>query len=534
MKRNAIAWAALVLSVAAFVGSRFPVRSLPAGQDIPEAGQKAAKDLSTAFNAVAKFVGPSVVQINVEKRVNNPRPGGGMPGQGPEMRQMDPKEMEELLKRFFGEEGLPEGLREFNRRGGNGRFEQQQSAMGTGSGFVYDDKGHILTNNHVVEGADEIQVVYADGTTADAKVVGTFQEADVAVIKVENASHHQPVRLGTSLKLKVGDWVMAVGSPFGLSQTVTAGIVSATDRENLGINRFESFIQTDAAINRGNSGGPLVDMDGRVVGINSAIATATGANAGVGFAIPIDMAKRIADKLIDKGKLERAGMGVYLDTLRPGLAKQFGLDPKTQGVVVMNVKPGTPAANAGLKMGDIITKFDGMQIHSTEGLTYLVQTSDVGRQYRVDFLRDGKPQDTVVTVEPRERWERAIQNRDNTDEQPAEPKPATAPANGFGLSVTPLTPELARRYGYVGNFAFENGLVVSSVETDSPAAEAGIERGDLITRVVKDKVIRDADSVEMFDSMVKSQDEIAIWLEDVNHRLPGEFKTLAKPASAKK
>ncbi len=531
MKRNAIAWAALVFSVAAFVGSKFPARPLPAGQDIPEAGQKAAKELSTAFNAVAEFVRPSVVQINVEKTMRGPRANGNMPGNGPEMRQMDPKEMEELLKRFFGENGPPEGLREFNRRGaqpGGDRFEEQQTAVGTGSGFVYDAKGHILTNNHVVEGADEIKVTFHDGTVAEAKIVGTFPEADVAVIKVDESVNFKPAQIGDSQKLKVGDWVMAVGSPFGLSQTVTAGIISATERENLGINRFESFIQTDASINRGNSGGPLVDMNGRVVGVNSAIATGTGSNAGVGFAIPIDMARRIADKLVATGKLERAGMGVYLDTLRPGLARQFGLDPKTQGVVVMNVKPDTPAAKAGLKVGDIITAFDGVPIHSSAGLTYLVQTSDVGRQYRVAYLRDGKSYDAMVTVESRDQWQRAVQNRDEQPQPRVQPDQPAAVSNGFGLSVTPLTKELAQRHGYQGDFSFESGLIVSDLTPGGPAAESGIEKGDLITRYVKDKVIHDATSVEDFNKMLESQDEVAIWVEDVNHRLPGEFKTLAK------
>jgi serine protease Do len=275
-------------------------------------------------------------------------------------------------------------------------------------------------------------------------------------------------------------------------------------------------------------------MNGRVVGINSAIATATGSNAGVGFAIPIDMAKRIADKIIQKGKLEKALMGVGLDTLRPGLARQFGLDSKTHGVVVMSVGPDTPAEKAGLKVGDIITSFDGVPVRSTEGLTYLVQTSESGQNYRVTYLRDGKPYDVLVTPEPRERWERAVDNGRARPER-REPAPEKHEAvSDYGIAVTPLTPELAKRYGYEGRFAFESGLVVSEVKPGSPAAESGIEKGDLITKYVKDRQIHDATSADEFGQLISSQDEIAVWVEDVNHRLPGEFKTLEKPKSEKK
>jgi serine protease Do len=540
MKKNAIAWAALVISLAAFFGSRLPARLLPAGQEIPEAGQKAANDLSAAFNAVAEHVRPSVVQINVAKRTDPVRMGAGQRGQGPDMRQVDPKDMEDMFKRFFGERGFGQAFpgedeQGLPRRGlPNGfRIEPQQSAMGTGSGFVYDDKGHILTNNHVVDGADEISVTFHDGTVSKARILGQFVEADVAVIQVEESSPLHAVRLGDSQKLKVGDWVMAVGSPFGLSQTVTAGIVSATERDNLGINRFESFIQTDAAINRGNSGGPLVDMNGRVVGINSAIATGNGSNAGVGFAIPIDMAKRIADKLIQKGKLEKALMGVNLDTLRPALARQLGLEAKTHGVLIMNVGRDTPAEKAGLKVGDVITQFDGVPVRSSEGLTYLVQTSDAGNAYRVTYLRDGKPFDVMVTPEPRERFEKLLENARAKPESRQAPMPEPAAVSGYGLAVTPLTPELAKRFGYQGQFSFESGLIVTDVKPDSPAAESGIEKGDLITRYVQEKVIREAVSADDFNKMLDSQSEIAVWVEDVNHRLPGEFKTLNKPESGK-
>ena len=270
-----------------------------------------------------------------------------------------PGDPEELFRRFFGPDG-PLGPN------GQPNLENQQFggvAQGTGSGVVYDDRGHILTNNHVVAGAEKIEVTFHDGEVLSAKVVGTDPKTDVAVIKVDSTTYHAAQR-GKSSKLKVGELVMAVGSPFGYEQTVTTGIVSALGRNDIGIlgrglkAGYEDFIQTDTAINPGNSGGPLVDMNGRVVGINSAIATSTRSSAGVGFAIPIDMASNIADRLIKDGKVKRGALGVALDELTPAKARAFGADPKTKGVLVGEVFAGSPAAKAGLKQGDILVKFD--------------------------------------------------------------------------------------------------------------------------------------------------------------------------------
>ncbi len=511
MKRNAIAWAALVVSVAALVGSRGYNRPLPAAQEIPHEGQKVARELSDAFHAVADFVSPSVVQINIEKKGTGVRMQRGPGGQ-----QVDPKEMEELLKKFFGGQGQGQGF----------KFEDQQfAAAGTGSGFVYDDQGHILTNNHVVEGADKIVVTFHDGVELSAEVVGRMPEADVAVIKV-NSTEYRPMRIGSSKGLHVGEWVMAIGSPFGLSQTVTAGIISATERDNVDINQFESFIQTDASINPGNSGGPLVDMDGRVVGINSAIATMTRSSAGVGFAIPIDMAKRVADKLIKNGKIERALMGVSINPLNPALAKKLGLDARTEGVVVVEVGPGTPADEAGLKVGDIITEFDGTEVHSGKGLQYLVSTSDIGKSYKVTFLRKGHEQTAQVSPAPLNKIAAVMRPNARVAERP-QPAANKDVVNDFGIAVTSLNDDLAKKYGWAG----KTGVVISTVKPESPAAAAGLEVGDLITKVVKDESIATVESVEDFESLAKDSKEIAVYVEDVNHRLPGDFKVLAKPES---
>src|SRR4051812_48098605 len=337
MKRNAIAWAALVVSTAALVSSRGLTRPMPAALSLPAESQKAANALSEAFVAVAEYVKPSVVQISVERKGKSTIriPGGGRnPFQGPGRGNEVPKDFEEMLKKFFGPDVRPE------------REQFGPAAEGTGSGFVFDDRGHILTNNHVVENSEKITVAFNDGVEASATVVGTDPQSDVAVIKVDNTSY-RPLQRGVSSKLKVGELVMAVGSPFGLSQSVTTGIISATERNDVGINAYESFLQIDAAINPGNSGGPLVDMSGRVVGINSAIMTGSrgfgsgGGNDGVGFAIPMDLAANMADRLIKDGKVRRAGIGVVLQPLSAALAKQLGIDPQTKGVVVGQVVPGS-------------------------------------------------------------------------------------------------------------------------------------------------------------------------------------------------
>jgi serine protease Do len=521
MRRDVVAWAALLFAGAALVAPRVPTPVLPAAQGVPDQGQETARELSRAFNAVAGAIQPSVVQINVKREVGEGRVQVPGPDGRRVPRDIKPEEMEELLKRFFG--GRGEGF----------RFEDQQFATGTGSGFVFDEKGHILTNNHVVEGAEgdrDIVVTFHDGTEATARVVGTYPDADVAVIQVEK-SGYPAARIGTSKDLKVGDWVLAVGSPFGLSQTVTAGIVSATERENLGINRFESFIQTDASINPGNSGGPLVDIEGRVVGINSAIATSSRSNAGVGFAIPIDMAVRLAGKLIEKGKITPVLMGVTVDPLSRGLARTLGMDAKTTGVLVTRVGPGTPAEKAGLREGDVIVSFDGTPVRTREGLQYLVWTSEAGKSYEVSYLRDGQAYATQVSPAEAESVVTALQEP-GAPASPRREAPAApvAEADAFGLAVTPLTAELAEKYGYAADLS---GLVVTRVAPDSPAAESGIEVGDLITRYVQERQIRPAGSVEEFQKLVDSSDEISVYLEDVNHRLPGEFKTLTRQGVVK-
>jgi len=513
MKRNAVAWAALVVSTAALVSSRGLIRPMPAAPSLPAESQKAAGALSQAFIAVADFVKPSVVQISAERRRGAVRvPGGNgrrMPFPGPGG-NVDPKDLEEMLKKFFGPDFRPE------------KEQFSPGVEGTGSGFVFDDNGHILTNNHVVEGAQKIVVTFHDGVEASAKVVGTDPQSDVAVIKVET-THYRPLQRGVSSKLKVGELVMAVGSPFGLSQSVTTGIISATERNDVHINEYESFLQTDAAINPGNSGGPLVDMSGRVIGINSAIVTGSRGNDGVGFAIPIDLAAHVADKLVKDGKMQRARIGIGLGPLTPALAKQFGLDAQTKGVLVNMVVPGSPADKAGLKPGDVITEFNDSPVVSLPAFRMNVAASDIGKSQELTFYREGKKQTATITPASSDKVVFAQEKESSNVRESKPAEPAKTEINDFGLEVQTLTAELAKPLGLTGDV---QGVLVSSVKDGSPAEAAGIEAGNVITKVVKDGTIQPIKTVKEFQDLTSKADEIAVYVQRGDGS--GQFVNLTK------
>ena len=524
MKRNALAWAAIVLSTAALISSQSLTRPVPAALQISPEEQKQARALGDAFNAVAEYVKPSVVQIKVSHggSVLNRRNPLNQDPQGGQV----PKELEELLKRFPGFGGRIEPQQFGGRSGGQ--------VMGTGSGFVYDDKGHILTNNHVVEGAGtgkgDIKVEFSDGEEYSATIVGTDPKSDVAVIKVET-TQYRPIPKGKSASAKVGDWVLAVGSPFGFDQTVTSGIISAVNRNEAGIipneGAYEDFIQTDAAINPGNSGGPLVDLDGRVIGINSAIATANSrSNSGVGFAIPIDMAANLADRIIKDGKVVRAQLGILLAPLKPAIARQLGADPKTKGVIAGEVVEGAPAAEAGVKDGDILTSFDGTSVSNVQAFRNMVSTSELGKSHTLTFLRAGKEQSVKVNLVPAE----TVMARIGRGEQSrrARPREVEAPNPGverFGIEVQQLTPDLAKQFGFDDS---AKGLIISDVKDGSPADAAGLRDGMLITKVAQNKNLAPVATVKQFEDLAAKTDELLIYAQ--NNQGEGKLFILAKPA----
>jgi len=516
MKRNPVAWVAILVSTAALVSSSGVLRRMPAAPNVSPESQKTVQALSQAFESVADFVRPSVVQISVQKKAARLPSLRGLPFPGPGGRNPNPnspkdlKDLEEMLKRFFGPDGAPE-REQFGGRG-----------QGTGSGFVYDNRGHILTNNHVVESAEKITVAFHDGTEAIATVVGTDAKADVAVIKVDNTSY-PPLPRGDSGKLRVGELVMAVGSPFELSQSVTTGIISATERNEVGINEYESFLQTDAPINPGNSGGPLVNMSGEVIGVNSAIVTGGRGNDGIGFAVPIDMAANVADQLIKDGKVHRARIGIKLGVLTPVLARQLGLEPGTKGILVDEVVPGSPAEKAGLKQGDVIVGFAGGKVTSRPTFRLKVASSPVGKSYEIDYFREGKRQSTTITPAPAENVVFDLERETGQDRESKSAEPAKTAFNEFGFDVQPLTAELAKSLDLPAGI---KGLLVSEVKEGSSADAEGIKQGDVITKVVRDRKIQPLTTVKEFQDLASKADAISFYVQSGKNT--GRFVTLSK------
>jgi serine protease Do len=376
--------------------------------------------------------------------------------------QVNKKSRTANMERFgvnpFGE-GHPFGDF-FGPFGGFGNRAPERKQHGVGSGFIMDKDGYILTNNHVIEDADQIKVKLADGKEFDGKIIGRDQKTDLALIKIKDSSDLQPLKLGNSDDMKVGSWVLAVGSPFGLEQTVTAGIVSAKGRV-IGSGPYDNFIQTDASINPGNSGGPLINMKGEVIGINTAIIAS---GQGIGFAIPINMAREIAPQLQKKGHVTRGLLGVTIQDVTPELAKSLGLD-KARGALVSQVLPDEAADKAGVKQGDVIVRYDGKPIENSKDLPRIVAATPIGKDVPLTVVRDGKEISLKATIGRMEE-EKTVGQK--SPDQPS-----------LGVSVQNLTPQIARELGIKQTA----GVVVNRVEPGSPAEEAGIQNGDVILSV---------------------------------------------------
>jgi len=366
---------------------------------------------------------------------------------------------------------------------------------GIGSGFVFSRDGYILTNNHVVEGADQIKVKLSNGNEYQGKVVGRDPKTDLALLKIEGVSDLHPLNLGNSEDIKVGNWVVAVGSPFGLEQTVTAGIVSAKGRV-IGSGPYDNFIQTDASINPGNSGGPLINMKGEVVGINTAIVAE---GQGIGFAIPINMAKEIAGQLQNKGHVTRGWLGVTIQEVTPDLAKSFGLMEK-KGALVAQVSPGSPAEKAGIEQGDIILEFDGKKISEANDLPRIVASTPMGKMIALKLSREGKVMERSLKV-------------GEMDEKGEVAKASTSQPS-LGITVQNITPEIARGLGLKKS----GGVVVTQVESGSPADEAGLQTGDVI-REVNRKPVKNADDFLQKIEKIKGQDNILLLVQRGENRL---------------
>jgi serine protease Do len=415
-----------------------------AARQLLSQGNEHLDSLSSAFRTVSTAMKPSVVSVRTIQRMRRAPGLGRLPGGSG-----DP------LEEFF---------REF---GGGQRFQvpEEFEQSGQGTGVIISEDGYIVTNNHVVEDADEVRVTLSDGRTEKAEVVGTDEKTDLAVLRIE-ASGLVAAPLGDSDATQVGDWVLAVGSPFGLEQTVTAGIVSAKGRQ-MAIADYEDFIQTDAAINPGNSGGPLVNLRGQVIGINTAIASRTGAYNGVGFAIPSNVVTYIKDAILREGGVRRGRLGAIIQDLDEEMARSFGFE-STKGVLISDVVPDGPAQKAGLKSGDIVVEFNGIEVESANRLRWAVAATPPGTASTVTYFRDGRKRTTKVTT-------------DELTDQPLA-RSGIVPNNrvestDIGLTVQTLTPELAERLGCEQD---QQGVVITSVERGSVAARKGLQPGFVV------------------------------------------------------
>jgi serine protease Do len=450
----------------------------------------APQQLSTAFSQISKQLEPSVVNINTESTIKNPHRRRSI-HPDPDQDQgngEDDSPFQDFFDKFFGGPGGQGGAEAGNIR--------QRSL---GSGVIVDSKGYIVTNRHVVEKADRIRVKLQDEDPAtpghDAKLIGMDQETDLAVIKIDIDRPLPVAKLGNSDGMEVGDWVLAIGSPFGLQETVTAGIVSAKGRSIVPNRQFQSFIQTDAAINPGNSGGPLVNMAGEVVGINTAILTETSSYAGVGFAMPSNTVAQVYNQLIGPDhRVARGSIGIQFQPQNPAIAHIYG-----SGVTVSDVVSGSPADQAGLKVGDTITSIEGKDLKNGDDLVADIASRKPGSKVKVAFVRNGKKQDATVTIADRAKLFAARLGDEEENQNEEAPK-----ASKFGVTVRNITPDLADRLG----IAAGKGVVVQDVKQGSFAEDVGLNRGDVILEVNKQPVNNPDDFTKIESSLKSGQDVV--------------------------
>ena len=429
---------------------------------VPSLAKKAAQMIPASFSELAKEAKPAVVNIQTVKTI----PGGGR-----------------VFQHFFGQPfGNREGLEEFFAP----FFNQQprdRKEQSLGSGFIISKDGYIVTNNHVIKDADEIKVILHDKQEYDATVIGTDPMTDLALIKVE-AKDLQPLKFGRSSGAKIGSWVVAIGSPFGLEQTVTAGIISAKGRI-LGSGPYDDFIQTDASINPGNSGGPLLNMDGEVIGINTAIVRS---GQGIGFAIPSDLATNIIDQLIETQQVSRGWMGVAIQNVTPELAEYYGIKD-TGGVYVAKVYEDNPAYEAGIKPGDVIIAINDKKIDTSRDLTITIANLKVNETVDVTLIREGKEKNVKVTLGER------------PDQDPGTLASSDA-FDGFGFKFKPVDEHIASRLGYPAGI---KGLIVMEIKPGTPAENSGVRPGDLLMELNRQRVTSIEEYLSLLDRIEKGR-----------------------------
>jgi serine protease Do len=463
-------------------GTAFSVATGQAGAQVAQNAPSAIVPRAgapTSFADLASRLAPAVVNISTRQRV-------------PVRRQVDP--FEEFFRRFG--QPAPEG----QGQGQDGPATREAGSLG--SGFLISPDGYIVTNNHLIQGVngtgtvDSITITLSDRREFPARVIGRDSASDLALLKIEG-SNLPYVSWGDSARARVGDWVVAIGNPYGLGGTVTAGIISALHRGGITGGAYDRYIQTDASINMGNSGGPMFDMAGNVIGINSALISPTGASVGIGLAIPAEAAKPVIDALRRGQRPERGYLGVGLQPLDENIADSLGL-PKDRGELVRTVVPGEPAAKAGIQQGDVILKVGGRDVTPDETVSYLIANTAVGSRVPLEIIRDGRRQTLTVQVGQRPTEEELAQQQGNDDQDEALGQEAPVqPGTALGLSLQPLNPQIVRALNLPETV---RGVVITSVDPNSDASEKGIRRGDVILSVNRQAVTTPAQVLAAVDA----------------------------------
>jgi len=453
------------------------IATLSAAPLAPLLAQTPMQNAPTSFRPLAQQLLPAVVSVQV---TTSPAARNAQRPDAPDAPQAPPGSPFEEFFRDFLERNRPPG----GQQGPGGRPAPPQNRRGTslGSGFIIDAAERlVVTNNHVVEGGTEINVVLNDSTTIPADLVGTDPRTDLAVLRLRTDRQLTAVEFGNSDEAQVGDWVLAIGNPFGLASSVSAGIVSARSR-NINQGLYDDFIQTDAAINRGNSGGPLFDMQGKVVGINTAIYSPSGGSIGIGFAIPSNLARGIVAQLRDGGRVRRGWLGVNIQQVTDEIAESLGLRGGTRGALVARAQEDGPAAKGGIRNGDVILRFNNQDVREMRNLPRIVAETPVGTAAPVTVWRDGKEETVTVTIAELPADQAEAQARGG---QPSTPRGGVVELSGLGMKVGPITPEARERFGLRPE---QRGVLVTEVDTSGPASERDLRPGDVIVEVQQERV----------------------------------------------
>jgi serine protease Do len=460
------------LSERVYFLSRHSARALGAvalagALSLVQIGPAAARMAGDSFADLAEKLSPAVVNISTTQTVKRSAEDIPLP-------QFPPGSPFEDLFRDFLDKNKQEGA--------------PRKVTSLGSGFVIDPSGIIVTNNHVIDGADEITATFPDGNTLPAKLIGHDPKADVAVLRVVSKTPLPAVKFGDSDAARVGDWVLAIGNPFGLGGSVTAGIVSARNRD-INAGPYDDFIQTDAAINRGNSGGPLFNMEGEVVGINTAIISPSGGSIGIGFAVPAKMVQPVVEQLLKYGETRRGWLGVRIQTVTDEMAEALKIG-KARGALVAGVTDDGPAAKVGIKPGDVVTSFDGKEVADMKALPRIVADTPIGKTVDVGVMRDGQLKMFKVTLGRLEDAEKNASAEEQKEDSGKTQPPKGKQSQSLGLTLTALTAELHQKYGIPSSVT---GVLITAVDPKSSAADKGIRPGDIIVEVAQEKVAKPED-----------------------------------------